>query len=763
MLPAPLITPDGQLTDVSDIHFVPQQSAPSLTATMRFEGAGDKFRGLMRDIASRMVSEKKSLEHFCQISGRSGHSRIGLDVAFTDEPPRISDRDKTVHLGVIVSALNPDLGAALSDLQVLVEKGPVDIGRLFIPLAPPLTKNEVEKAIRAGHILLPPSHTISADGIIELPLENYRFIMSQKLLGIPKNFAEMVVRGKHGLSMFQHPSPSGLPARMEGYEFLVSAIHISLGPYCAFIQRELNKPQICHLASRLLDGIRTTGMNVPRHVELFNTGKTAVNTKDLRVRLKIYPAGEQVQQIATKLFTNQKQTKAMLERGVDVTELTSLFDPKICATLFDEISSSPELGGAYGRLIMPGKLVTIPWEQEDQHWIPEFQWRLLYEAIRGSTATLVQSGNEIQKRFEAITENLSYVGGEQKLSKIFLADSLPPTDTLRVLKRNGFGVVMLRTISSRVKKNGAPPNFYLDQNIYEELVDLSEGGMRFFLVIEAGEYEAHVREFYKGFWVTAKGKAELDQIHTTIAVFGSAVEQTKDSLIQQFGDFLSSLNKDQRLRGHFAVTHGSGPGVMKAIDDAAAQLDVARIGVGIDAEKIGQKINMAPEILVHFISLVLNTCQDIMDRRSIFKIFNVGGFGTSYEINMALTFMKIGHCLPAPYIFVDPFGLGPNGQPLWQQTLEQFATITSPQTIKNKKIPPLGPSWIINCCHLVSSYAEGLKLITDFIDNPRGYWEKAGVDIKYVLRARNNLKSVNIAIPPYIEKALEKDIQHAGQ
>ncbi len=756
MLPAPLITSDGQLTDVSEIHFDPRQGVPSLTATMRFDGAGDKFRGMMRDIASRMAKEKQPLESFCQISGRSGHSRIGLDVAFTDEPPQISDRDKTVELGVLVSALNPDLGAALSDLQVLVEKEPVDIGRLFIPLTPALDKSRIENAVKAGHILLPPSHTINADGVIELPLEDYHFIMSKKLLGIPKNFAEMVVRGKHGLSMFQHPSPLGLPAQMEGHQFLVSAIHISLGPYCAFIQRELNNPQIRHLASRLLDGIRTTGMRVPRHVELFNAGKEAVNTKDLRVRLKIYPAGEQTQQIASRLFSSPKQVTAMLERGVDVTELTSLFDPKICATLFDEISPSPELGGAYGRLIMPGKLITIPWEQEGPHWMPEFQWRLVYEAASGSTAALVQSGSKIQKRFEAITENLSYVGGEQKLSKIFLADSLPPTDTLRVLKRNGFGVVLLRSISSRVGKENAAPNFYLDQNIYEELVDLSEGGMRFFLVIESGEYNAHVREFYKGFWVTAKGKAELDQIHTTIAVFGSAVDKTKDSLIQQFGDFLGSLNKDKRLRGHFAVTHGSGPGVMKAIDDAAARLDVARIGVGIDAEKIGQKINMAPEILVHFISLALNTRQDIMDRRSIFKIFNVGGFGTSYEINMALTFMKIGHCLPAPYIFVDPFGLGPKGQPLWQQTLEQFATITTPQTINNEKIPPLGPSWVVNCCHLVSSYDEGLKLITGFIDNPRQYWQGAGVDIECVLRARNNLKSVNVAIPPYIEEALQK-------
>ncbi len=754
MLPAPFITHDGQLIDVSEIHFNPQQGAPQLTATMRFQSASDKFRGLMRDIANRMASEKKTLEHFCQISGRSGHSRIGLDVAFTDDLPRICDRDKTIHLGVIVTALNPDLGAALSDLQTLVEKGPVDIGRLFIPLSPALTKSEIEKATKAGHILLPPGHSINADGVIELPLEDYRFIMSQKLLNIPKNFAEMIVRGKHGLSMFQRPSPSGLPPQMAGHEFLVSAVHISLGPYCAFIQRQQNNPKIWHLASRLLDGIRTTGLNVPRHVELFNTGKEPVNTADLRVRLKIYPAGEQIQQIANHLFTNQEQTRAMLERGVDVTELTSIFEPAICATLFDEISPSPEQGGAYGRMIMPGKLVTIPWEQEDQQWIPEFQWRLLYEAARGSAAALVLSGNKIPRRFEAITENLSYVGGEQKLSKIFLADSLPPTDTLRVLKRNGFGVVLLRSISSRVEKNSAPPNLYLDQNIYEELVDLSEGGMRFFLVIESGKYEAHVREFYKGFWVTAKGKAELDQIHTTIAVFGSAVEQTKDSLIQQFGDFLESLNQDERLRGHFAVTHGSGPGVMKAIDDAAAKLDVPRIGVGIDAEKIGQKINMAPEILVHFISLALNTRQDIMDRRSIFKIFNVGGFGTSYEINMALTFMKIGHCLPAPYIFVDPFGLGPNGQPLWQQTLEQFATITSPQTINNQQIPPLGPCWVINCCHLVRSYAEGLKLIINFIDNPRHYWQQAEVSIESVLRARNNLKSANVAIPPYIEQAL---------
>ncbi len=756
MVTAPIITSDGQLTNVGDIHFDAQQGVARLNATMQFCSADDKLRGLMRDIAARMKAEKCPLETYCQISGRSGHSRIGLDVTFTDEEPQISDKDKTISLGVTVSALNPDLGAALSDLQNLVETHSIDIGRLFIPLTPALSKKEIEAAVQAEQILLPPTTNITDDGCIELLLEDYHFIMSKKLLNIPKNFTEMIVRGKHGLSTFQHPSPSGLPSEMKGHQFLVSAVHIALGPYCAFIQRELNNPNIWHLASRLLDGIRTTGLQVPRHVELFNISEKTATTKNLRVRLKIYHGSEQEQQIANRLFTTPEQTKTILQRGIDITELTSLFDPTVCENLFDEISPSPELGGAYGRLIMPGKLITIPWEQEDNHWMPAFQWRLLYETARGTISAFVLSDNKIPKRFQPITGDLSYVGGEQRLSKIFLADSLPPIDTLRMLKQNDFGVVLLKSISSRVSKKDAAVNVYLDQNIYEELVNLTEGGMRFFLFIEEGEYPAHVREFYKGFWVTDKGKEELDRIHTTIAVFGSAIDQTKDSLLQEFNDFLQKLNNAPELRGHFAVTHGSGPGVMKAIDDAAAEIGIARIGVGIDAEKIGQKINMAPEILVHFISLALNTRQDIMDRRSIFKIFNVGGFGTSYEINMALTFMKIGHCLPAPYIFVDPFGLGPNGKPLWQQTIDQFKTITTPQKIKGEQIPPLGPNWVINCCHLVRSYSEGLDLILNFINDPCSYWEKAGVKIENVLRARNNLKNAKVAIPPYIEQALNK-------
>jgi len=153
--------------------------------------------------------------------------------------------------------------------------------------------------------------------------------------------------------------------------------------------------------------------------------------------------------------------------------------------------------------------------------------------------------------------------------------------------------------------------------------------------------------------------------------------------------------------------------------------------------------------------MALNTRQDILDRRSIFKVFNVGGYGTCYEINMALTFMKIGHCLPAPYVFVDPLGLGGDGGHLWRRAIEQFEELSKAHEVGAAAIPPLGPMWVVNCCHLVKSYPEALAVITSFLDDPVAYWKGAGISLEKVVSARDNLARAGVAIPPYIDRALE--------
>lgn len=764
MRTAPIITPDGQLATVSDVHFNQRLNAPQVSGVMQFKHTSDTVRGLIRDICERAKSEGKPLDAYMHLSGRSGHSRIGIDVQFTDGEVRISDNNKQVEIPVLVTALNRLLAESLADLKNLVLTTSVDIGRLFIPLGDALSRDQILDALTKNWLLLPERHDIAADGVIELPLDNIRYIISQRLLGVTHNFAEMITKGKHGLSLFQNASPAGLKPEMLAKEFLVSALRISLGPFTAFIQRELNDPNVFHLASRLLDGIKTTGMSIPRQVELYNQGENAVPTNQLKVRIKLYDGDERVCALASRILLPARAGR-VLERGVDFPELTDIFNPKVCASLFDEIAYAAELGGFYGRILMSDKMINIPWEQEDNAWLPEFQWRLIYEYARGNLREGVLKGDEIPKRFLAFLDDLKYVGGEQKLGKAFIADCLPPIDTLRVLKRNGIGVVVVRSLTPRVESDEFKQNISFDQATYEELFRLEREGVRFYLAFEDPDGR-HVREFYRGFWVTAEGKERIDRIQTTIAIFGSSVDSIKELLREDFSAFLGGLQKNPHFRDQFAIAHGSGPGVMKVVDEAAESLGIFRFGVGIEAEKLGQVSNHGPDALVQFVNLALNTRQDILDRRSIFKIFNIGGYGTNYEINMALTFMKIGQCLPAPYIFIDPFGVGENGGHIWDLALRQFKTLTQPKVAAGFSLGAMGPEWVVNCCHLTASYAEGLTIIERFIQDPIGYWQTHGVPLPRVVEAVRHLEKAQVSIPNYIAGAvagLEAELAESGE
>jgi predicted Rossmann-fold nucleotide-binding protein len=752
MIASPLITGDGQLVDVGDVHFSEELAAPQTFGIMRFSHTSDALRGLVRDLRDRAARDSLPLTNFMDISGRSGHSRIGLDVRLTGAPPVVSDATRTVEIPVVVSALNPVLGESLADLCCLSGAAGVDFGRLFLARGPSLAKSEIEEAMKRGWLLLPEHHRITEDGVVEIALENVRYVLSARLLGVGHNFAEMVVKGKHGLGIFQCLSPAGLPAAMAPKEFLVGAVHIALGPFMAFIERETTFPEVFHLASRLLDGIRTTGIATPRQVELYNGGGEAVGTASLAVRLRLYPPDDRVARLAVRVLAPGR-ARDVLAAGVDFADLTDIFTPAVSRILFDEVTTEPGQGGVYGRIFMPGKMIAIPWEQEEGVWLQEFQWRLVYEYARGNIPEGVLEGEEIPKRLRPFLDDLKYVGGEQKLSKVFVSGSLPPVDTLRVLKRNGIGVVAARGMGCDVAQSCRLPHFRMDQVLYEEMVRLEGEGMRFYMLLELNG-QAQVREFFQGVWVTLEGKNRLPHLHTTMAMFGSSCDVLGPVLEAPITEFLRKLRDHKRLGEGFAVAHGSGPGVMRTVDDAAAALGIYRLGIGIDAEEIGQVPNFEPEAVAQFTNLAMNTRQDILDRRSIFKVFNLGGFGTSYEVNMALTFMKIGQCLPAPYIFVDPLGLGPAGESFWRQSIMQFRTITSDLAGGGHVLGPLGPRWVANCCHEVGSYEEGFAVLSAFLDDPAAYWREHDIPFEKVRVARENMKKAGVPVPPYIDEAL---------
>ena len=133
----PFVTGDGQLVEVSDVHFNQDLGAPQVHGVLRFEHTSDALRGLVRDVRDQARTLGRPWTDGCDLSGRSGHSRMGLDVMLTDDDPVIDDRAKRMDMQVVVMALNDMLAESLSDLRALVEREPVDMGGCSSPCQSP--------------------------------------------------------------------------------------------------------------------------------------------------------------------------------------------------------------------------------------------------------------------------------------------------------------------------------------------------------------------------------------------------------------------------------------------------------------------------------------------------------------------------------------------------------------------------------------------------------------------------------------------------
>lgn len=756
----PLLTEDGYL--ILDKAAEPTIDAtfgvPKLAGIMRLEDTSDTLRGVLSDLAS-----EGQLRQRCYLIGRSGHSQIGLDVDFGDGGPQIDTCRRRIDIPVQLASLNPHIPDVLfSEIKAIADSNRrLTIGRLFIPMEAPLSRQEIEDAQDKHHLLLPLKASVSDEGVVTIPLENTRYLLSTTLLTAGQNGQLVLSQSKEGLSLIQYPSRCGLPQMLESGDFLCGAIRISLGPYNALIERELSEAGVFHLAARLLDAVRTSGINVPRQVEIYNGSDRAVATDNLLLRLRLFPTDQLTAKIAERLLTPCRAEKIM-QQGVDFADATNVFDREICDALFDNISTDPTERGNYGRILTRSKCIDIQREMLENEWHENAQNRTIYEVIRGTITSGVHRGPQISPDLRGFVESLELVGGAQNLHKVFVAHEFPVTDTLRVLKRNNLGVFIGRSIRSQeTSTNGdcclpglSSTNIYFGQTTYETFCDLSSReGARFYMIFGEGD-ERHVREFHRGFWMTRLGKEKIADVHTMIAMFGSHVEGTDEVLTEQIHHFFRQLSLVPQIGGSFAVCHGSGPGVMRIADDAAADQGILRVGIGIDSEKIGQRANLSPPVMLNFNNSARHMRQNILDRTSLFKIYNIGGMGTFEELLIAITNLKLFESLPAPHIFVDPFGLGENGAHLWQSTLDQLKTASSPKIIGSHTVR-LAPAWVANFCHVVRDYDGVLEVIADFARDPASYWEKAGISERDLLLACDNAMHAGVVIPPYLQEAMD--------
>ncbi len=632
-----------------------------------------------------------------------------------------------------------------------------------------LNPREVQQAVEEHELWVPDSAIFNTDdGSVDLLLDDLHYISS------PNNFTDERIRrilreGKHALSGLQTPSREPRPAYIQPKEFYVGSTRLSVGPYMAIIDPIAivdGKPNddLIHLAARVMHGVRTTGKDVPRQLELYNKGDSPIATDKIRVRIRFAHADPQTKDVARKVIN-----KRTLERGVSFDDLADFqHNGASFFALMKMLSSHMRPDHAYGMLVGGGRAAYLQW-QYDQTLQDSNTTDVVTPAFMAEENTLQEDAIPPPAR-ELANSILRNVGGEQSLGKLMATYAFPPPRIMHQLLHQGVGIFMAHDLKRRSDAYAPNKDSHGKQNElvfggsrYEEFRSLEDGGAQLYVVMhdEVDELDndkvvpAHVRKFHRGLFTRPHDIERMEKLDTIGAFFGG------NAFCELGPDLDKFMGKMKSLLGErFGVTHGRGPGVMLDADRAAEKHGVFRIGVGIDARLKRQKMNPRPEAMVIFDDNDRLPRQRLMDDLSTFKIFNIGGAGTFEEAAITICSQKLSKNIPAPLIFIDPLCFTQDESHLWSQLKGQIETLSHEYSLPGdgdevKRVRLLA-DYIPKTVHLVRSYDDAFEILRKYIADPLAYFREIGIPAKDLqlafLSAEKNFEATGFPWPEFVPK-----------
>ena len=761
----------------------PLYGRPAINGVMKVSLKDDYTKGIIKDNLDKI-----------QIIGRSGHSRAGLQTELNgDSSSEIGRYSNTIEMPVTLSSLRGTANdRLLTILKQTVEETanehPFEVGRLFISSDDmALTREDIETAKKSGQLFISKHADITDEGVIEVPLEDINYLFCEANFNRYRtNIRDILLHGKHSFEGIQE-KVSGLPAEIKPGEFFVGGIKIAIGRYMAVIEKETNDPHVFHLAARILDGLRTTGVDESRQVELYNRGDAPVFTNGLKVRMRLYPIPSAYQ----KPFAGNPK-RAQVKDGIEFGDIAGLKDnPERILEILNKVSAVHSKEGNYALVLAGGRIAKVKWQD-----LPSFQDRNLEEVtkrlVAGQSADSL-TGDAIDENIMWLTDRLFDVGGKQNEGKVVISNYFPEPEVLEKLMKTDVAVFIARDLhlpesafpllagkgrdtqnlnGNKDRANGDKLDVFFTSTMYEQYCAMEKRGAKFFMAypqvrdpeVAGGVVPAHIRQFYRGFWVKPEAIEQMKKIDTVIAIYGTHIEGLDDFLTAKLGHFF------ERLKVNFgekvALTHGKGPGVMRIADNIAREKEIFRIGVGIDLEQQDQAGNYTPSAMVDFQSDDRLRRQKVMDDSATIKIFNIGGGGTLEEAAISLCSQKLCKSIITPIIFIDPIG-DSDGDHMWSQLEEQIRTLSTPYYIdrhgeeihfssvapvpaekkdmpgkKEEEAKPvhLLKKYVPNYCHFVRSYEKAASIIESFIKDPMKYYLEQKIDCGAVLDSINNAR-----------------------
>ena len=436
-----IITVDGFFVPEREfkVHRNPELLVPELP--------GEMVVRLRNDYEVAMAREMMSKLDVLDINGgRSGHSQFGLNVVARPGDIKIDSQRRLVFPVGLLSirgaqqrsdVTHDTVLSTLHDLAINDSRG-VRVGRLaLVNTDQSLSREELIESIDRDRLLFTTDvdveHDISDDGVVSIGLEDLHYLFCEANFDDKDAQRRAIISGKHGLVGIVEKE-HGRPEKIAGREFFLGGIKLSIGPYIAIIEPETNDPKVLHLAARLLDGVRTTGIDVVRQVELFNTKLESVLSGDLKVKLRFYHASREVQD----LWEDVGSTSTIVN-GVSFADVLQITDhPEQLTHILKQVGPTRKDFGPHGILVGNQKLSEVRWQET-----PAQQRRFLTrrnERFDASDPDVCVRGKLVPRYARGVSEVIAHVGREQNEGRLCATWAFPDSGVMQDMLKAGTGV-----------------------------------------------------------------------------------------------------------------------------------------------------------------------------------------------------------------------------------------------------------------------------------------------------------------------------------
>lgn len=670
-------------------------------------------------------------------AGRSGHCRTGISIQPVSNGYSVNPGGRLDINAKAYSLLPPHLGGSgfLQTMQRMQQTGEkFNPGRVFIRhQGAQLDRSQLETAIAHEQLLLPEGTKIDDDGTVHVPIARIFYEFNPRAYTADR-VRQLLGKGKHGLDGLQALSNREHSLVINPGEFLVTGTQLAFGDLTGVIDEWITE-NVFHLPARVLDGMRTTGFIDPitgepiiRQLELFNRGKNPVQLTT--VPIKFYPADQRVTDLA-RIHVNERS----LQEGVGINHVITQHEGDLENLLAETVGDGKNTPVDAGAVFLAGGRVLSYERGKNEH--PNFHSINREDAARAIIVDAddprILRGEAISRNLREVAELLDYVGGHQNAGKVMVAARLPDDQELARLVQAGIRTFVFRYFDNQANNTR---NVYMSDLEHTKLRQLRNAGINIVMSVPGkkdDEYELRIFD-KRGFWVAPKDLERVGKVDTIFSFYGSNVDGT----VEAMRPMLEALMRDISL--HFGervgATHGSGPGIMALADECAANAQIARFGVGIGVEKLGQKANFNPQAVAHFRDIDRLYRQNMMDSILTFPMFLVGGLGTLEEMAIRLCSQKLGRGLITPFFFVDPFGLGRAGDHIWGDFVRQAEVLAAnhlirstwgeiPESLKTSGLDKVILADPFNAfyLHAVTDPREAGRIAIEFSKNPIAYYE----------------------------------------